>query len=131
MSRYRILNSTFRGHVTQDAAHLSAALKIIMHTSYMYTRDHPQRTHEAFDIDLADVPPAVLRELPPDSLMGTGCRYEDFAVGQAVEMWLPEVKQWWPGKVTYKTARTCTLRIKLAFEYSQRAGVLPKLCRPA
>jgi hypothetical protein len=52
--RYRILNGVYRGHVTSHPHHLSDCLKIIMHTSYMYTKDNPQRRHQDMDVSLVE-----------------------------------------------------------------------------
>ena len=101
-----------------------------MHTSYMYTRNHPQRQHERFDLHLDAVEPADLSALPPDSVFGTGLTLDDVWVGQQIETWLPGARKWWRGKVTYKSQRLGTLSLKLAFEDVARTGILPKLCRP-
>jgi hypothetical protein len=96
----------------------------------MYTRDHPQRQHEHFELHLEDVAPAVLNSLPPDSVFGTGYTLDDFVLGQQVETWLAAANQWWKGKVTYKSQKLGTLSLKLAFEDAPRSGIFPKMCRP-
>ena len=61
-----------------------------MHTSYMYTRDHPQSRLDDMDLTLDSVDLQNLRDLGPiradNSLLeGTGFTIDDFYVGQMVE----------------------------------------------
>jgi hypothetical protein len=123
---FRILNSVFRGHVMANGERLSEALKIIMHSNYLHTRDHPQRTHQNLDLDLdeidyADAPPA-----DPDR--GTGFVFSDFSVGDKVQVW--HHRDWWHGKVAYKS-RAETLSVRMIGDSAALSGILPKHTKPA
>lgn len=127
---FRILNSVFRGHVTSNGDRLEQALKIIMHSNYLHTRDHPQRTHQSLDLELeeedselafADAPPA-------DPTHGTGFTFSDFNVGDMVQVW--HHRDWWHGKVTYKS-RAQTLSVRMLGASVALSGILPKHTKPA
>ena len=130
-ARFRILNSVFRGHITSNVSHLSAALKIIMHSNYVHTRDHPQRTHQPMNLDLDEITAAELAAAPPhDPEFGTGFVFHDFAVGDIVYVW--HMHSWWHGKVAYKSQLSETITVRLTSTGGQRvAGIDPKLIKPA
>jgi hypothetical protein len=96
--RYRILNTVYRGHIKQSSVYLSRALKIIMHSNYVHTRDHPHRTHHPMDLDLDDLAQV---EVPIHPDVGTGMTSDDFDLGDFVKVW--HFGDWVRGKVTYKT----------------------------
>jgi hypothetical protein len=121
VASYRILNTVYRGHVTTDITHLSNALKIIMHSNYLYTRDHPQRTHEDMDplldeLDLTDAPPAAAAIDDIDA----------FEVGQKVQVW--KARTWWYGKVTYKS-RAGSLSVRFVGARNAETGIMPSMVR--
>jgi hypothetical protein len=121
---FRILNSVYRGHIVKDASHLFAAVKIIMHTNYLHTRDHQQRTHQPMDLGLDDVEAAgAADDRPVHPEIGTGHKAGDFVVGDLVLVWY--MRSWWHGKVTYKS-RTGTLSVRFTGARNPVAGVLPK-----
>lgn len=123
IDRFRILNSVFRGHLTSNDAHLRDALKIIMHSNYLHTRDHPQRTHQDMDLDLVEVDVA---NAGPALVVGTGFRSEDFDVGDQVEIW--HMRSWWAGKVTYKS-RAGTLSVRFVGARDALTGIAPSTVR--
>jgi hypothetical protein len=125
VKRFRILNSVFRGHILRDSAHLAAVVKIIMHTNYLHTADHPQRTHADLDPALVDVPDLPAAAFDPE--VGTGFVFADFAVGDTVEVWYSD--DWWVGKVTYK-ARAGTLSVRFLGTAHSVAHLLPQRIRP-
>lgn len=129
IDRYRILNSVYRGHVTVDPSHLAAALKIIMHTNYMYTHDHPQRTHVPFDLDLDEVDAA---EAAPaghaDPDIGTGCTMDDFALGDKVYAWYH--RSWWHGTVVYKRIPLNRITLRFTGSSEKASGFRPKDLKP-
>jgi len=121
LCRFRILNSVFRGHVTANGDRLSQALKIIMHSNYVHTKDHPQRVHQDMDLDLdeidwADAPPA-----DPDR--GSGFVFDDFNVRDKVLVW--RNRTWWSATVTYKS-RSGTLSVRMLGSNTSLSGILPK-----
>lgn len=126
VDRYRILNSMYRGHITSNIIHLHRALKIIMHTNYLYTKDHPQRTHEDMDLELDEVDPSEVG--PIDSHDGTGCVFDDFEPGDRVEVW--HARSWWSGTVTYKSRVAGTLSIRMVGARDSTAGFVPSMVRP-
>lgn len=111
---------------------LADAVKIIMHTSYMYTKDHPQRRLQDMDLALEDVDVRHLRDLGPmeygAEVQGTGFVASDFAVGNEVEVWLH--RSWWRGKVIYIT-RAGDLTVRMVGARDGTSGLKPSQCRLA
>jgi hypothetical protein len=119
---FRILNSVFRGHVTTNDDRISQALKIIMHSNYIHTRDHPQRVHQNMDLELDDID---MEDAPPaDPDHGTGFVFADFNIGDKVLVW--HLRDWWHGKVWYKSRIRQTLSVRLLGSNSALTGILPK-----
>jgi len=123
---FRVLNSVFRGHVTANGDRLSQALKIIMHSNYLHTRDNPQRVHQDLDLDLDDID--LIDAPPADPDRGSGFVFHDFNVGDKVLVWRHRV--WWNAKVTYKS-RAGTISVRIFASDTAWSGVLPKLIKPA
>jgi hypothetical protein len=123
---FRILNSVFRGHVTANGDRLSHALKIIMHSNYLHTKDHHQRVHQDLDLDLDDVD--LIDAPPADRDRGSGFVFDDFDLGDKVLVWRHRV--WWNAKVTYKS-RAGTLSVRIFASDTAWSGVLPKHIKPA
>lgn len=127
--RFRILNSVDRGHITSEAAHLTAALKIIMHTNYLHTRDHPQRFHQPLDLELDEAEAAdAVGVGPANPDRGTGFTCDDFNIGDMVSVWY--MRSWWHAKLLYK-ARAGTLTVRLTGARDRMTGILPKHVKPA
>jgi hypothetical protein len=99
--------------------YLARAIKIIMHTNYIHTRNHPHRTHQPLQLDLD---PLQVGDAPFDLEEGTGMTVADFAVGDQVEVW--HVRTWWHGKVIYKSVRG-TLNVRLKGAGESMNGLLP------
>jgi hypothetical protein len=126
--RYRILNSVFRGRITTDSKYLARALKIIIHSNYLYTRDHPQRYHNPMQLELAEV--GDLHDAAPaDPELGSGYRYSDFEVGDKVQVWY--YGSWWTCKVTYMSAANQTLTVRPVGARDAISSVLPRHTKPA
>jgi len=106
--RFRILNGVYRGRIVSDAKYLSRALKIIMHTNYIYTRDHPQRLNLPMELDLDELDASAA---PMDVARGTGYQFDDFSIGDKVEVWY--MRSWWHGRVTYLSRTTQTLSVRM------------------
>ena len=123
---FRILNSVFRGRVVANASHLEQALKIIMHSNYIHTRDHPQRNHQSFDLDLDEID--WVDAPPSDHDRGSGFVFADFHVGDDVLVWIH--RDWWSGKVTYMS-RAQTLSVRMVGMQNSTPGILPKHTKPA
>jgi hypothetical protein len=70
--------------------YLTAAVKIIMHSNYIYTKDNPQRIHLPLLAPRLDAPPVA-----PD--VDTGVGYDDLRVGMKVKVWW--LDEWWHAKV--------------------------------
>lgn len=121
LRRYRILGTLYRGRLTSHPSYLTAALKIIMHTNYTYTKDHPQRLHLAI---LPAVAPAAAALAP---VVDTGLVYGDLAVGMRVEVWW--LGDWWAGRIRYKSDRNQTITVKFTGDDINTSGILPKMVR--
>ena len=126
LRRFRILNTVYRGHVTANPQPLARALKIIIHSNYMYTRDHPQRNHQPMDLELSEVDAAGAA--PHDPELGAGYSFADFNVGDLVQVW--HARTWWHGKITYKS-RSQTLSVRMVGSRDAITGILPKDVKPA
>ena len=124
--RFRILNSVYRGHVATNADHLTQALKIIMHSNYLHTRDHPQRNHMPMNLDLDEVDAADAGPRDPD--LGSGFTIDDFQSGDKVLVW--QSRTWWHAKVRYKL-RNGTISVRLVGANANLPPVLPKFMKPA
>lgn len=125
LRRFRILNGVYRGHIVSSAAFLTRTLKIIMHSNYIYTRDHQPRNHQPFDLDLDELNDV---DAPPDDPdHGTGYTVDDFNVGDRVLMWLH--RTWWHAKVCYKS-RAGTLSVRLVGSRDAVSGILPDQLKP-
>ncbi|MDR3548410.1 MAG: hypothetical protein P4M11_09140, partial [Candidatus Pacebacteria bacterium] len=81
------MNSVYRGHLTTDTTQLSDALKIIMHSNYIHTRSHPQRTHQSLDPLLDDLDENDPELGPLDPERGTGHQLDDFNLLDEVQVW--------------------------------------------
>lgn len=82
------------------------------------------------DLDLDDVDPMesiLIGPIDPDR--GTGHKYADFSVGDAVEVW--QARSWWHGKITYKSNLYETLTIRFVGAKDATSHILPKNARPA
>lgn len=123
--RFRILNSVYRGQVIcNGAVHLQRALKIIMHSNYVHTREHTQRMHEHEELSLDAVPEDV--EVPPiDDAQG----FDDINVGDRVEVW--HARTWWHGKITYKSRVKQTINVRFTGSRDSVTGILPRNIKPA
>lgn len=129
LCRFRILNGVFRGHITGNAQHLTAALKIIMHSNYLYTRDHPQRTHQDMDLNLEELADYADPMIPPiDPARGTGFSFEYFIVGDVIKVWY--MSSWWHAKVIYKSGLNQTLTVRMIGSRDSISGIQPKHCKP-
>jgi hypothetical protein len=124
--RFRILNGVYRGRIVSDAKYLTRALKIIMHTNYIYTRDHQQRFNLPMELDLDELDAAAA---PMDVDRGTGFEFDDFHIGDKVEVWY--MRSWWHGRVTYLARATQTLSVRLTGSRDPMAGILPKHAKPS
>jgi hypothetical protein len=120
--RYRILNGVYRGHLISHPEFLAAALKIIMHTNYMYTKDHPQRTHRPFAL-----PRLAVRAAPVAPAIDTGITFGDLEVADRVLVWWLDA--WWHAKVTYKSVRLQTITVKFTGDDIATSGILPKMIK--
>jgi len=123
LCRFRILVTLYRGRLTSHPEYLTAALKIIMHANYMYTKDHIQRQHRAIlPSALPAAAPAPV--IPP---VDTGLTYSDLRVGMNVEVWW--LDDWWAGRVRYMSNRAQTVTIKFVGDNVDTSGILPKMVR--
>ena len=93
-----------------------------MHTNYMYTRDHPQRTHRPIALPPLDVPAA-----PVEDAVDTGVKFDDLEVGMRVMVWWLDA--WWHAKVTYKPVRIQTITVKFTGDDIATSGILPKMIK--
>lgn len=118
--RYRILNGVYRGHLLSNPEYLAAALKIIMHTNYMYTKDHPQRFPFALPL------PAVVAA-PVARPLDTGVVYDDLDVGMRVHVWWLDA--WWHAKVVWKSVRNRTISVKFTGDDIATSGILPRMMK--
>jgi len=131
IDRYRILNSVYRGHITTDSKYLARALKlkIIIHTNYLYTSTHPQRTHHPLELTLDDVDDVEFIDAPVDPELGSGYQFDDFSLGDKVQVWY--MRSWWHGKVTYLSHVGQTLTVRLVGSRDSMSGILPRHTKPA
>jgi len=97
-----------------------------MHSNYLHTRDHPQRTHQDLDLDLDEIGLADASPADPDR--GAGFVFTDFNVGDKVLVW--RHRAWWDATVSYKS-RTGTLSVRIFGSTSRWSGVLPIHVKPA
>jgi hypothetical protein len=102
-----------------SSKYLARTLKIIMHSNYVHTRNHPHRTHLPLQLELTDLQ-AV--EAPIHPVLGTGMHAEYFNEGDRVKVW--HLLDWWHGKVAYKT-RTGTFNVRWHGSSSTTTGILP------
>lgn len=107
----------YRGHIKKSGLYLARALKIIMHSNYVHTRVHPQRTHLPLQLDLSDV---QALEAPINPELGTGMTADDFNVGDHVKVW--HFREWWHGTVIYKT-RAGTFNVRWYKSSMTKTGV--------
>lgn len=129
IDRYRILNTVYRGRIATNSKYLSRALKIIIHSNYLYTRDHPQRTHNPMELDLDELNGEEDSAPPADPELGSGYRYNDFAVGDKVQIWYHG--SWWSCKIIYKSALNETLTVRPTGSRESISSVLPRHTKPA
>ena len=113
------MNTVYRGHIKKGTLYLARALKIIMHSNYVHTRMHPQRMHMPMQLALSEIE-AV--EVPIDPERGTGMTFDDFDVGDDVQVW--HARTWWPGRITYKS-RAGTFSVRIVAMRDSIAGFQP------
>lgn len=115
----------YRGHLVSNAEHLTSALKIIMHSNYLHTKVHQQRSHLPMELDLDAVLPGDEEDNLPDPLHGTGMSSDDFVVGDMLRVWL--ARTWWHARLLYKS-RDGTFAVRLVGARDRTTGVLPQHC---
>ena len=98
---------------------MARTLKIIMHSNYVHTRNHPQRTHMSLQLELNDLDGM---EAPINPVEGTGMSAIHFNVGDNVKVW--HLLDWWHGKITYKT-RAGTFNIRWYASQNSITGIHP------
>ena len=111
----------------RDGEHLARALKIIMHSNYLHTRDNPQRVHAQMDVDLDAVDDDASVIIGP--IDENRYIYDDFSIGDLVEVW--HQRGWWHGKVIYRSNRHKTLTVRITGSQEQLSGILPRNAKPA
>ena len=117
---FQILSGVYRGRLILHPEFLAAAVKIIMHTNYVYTKHHQQRTHELLLLGGAPLPPAPV--------IDTGATFESLSVGMRVEVWW--LDDWWSGTVVYRSPRARTISVRFTGAATTTSGLLPKMIRP-
>lgn len=118
----------YRGRITTDAKYLARALKIIIHTNYLYTSTHPQRTHYPLQLELDDVDEDDFVDAPADPELGSGYEFTDFQLGDKVQVWY--MLSWWHGKITYLSRASQTLTVRLVGSRDAMSGILPRHTKP-
>jgi hypothetical protein len=116
------MSGIYRGRLTAQPIYLACALKIIMHTNYMYTKDHPQRTHRPFILPVPVAAPAPVA--PP---LDTGVRYSDLHVRMKVKVWW--LDDWWYAQIVYKSARNGTVTVRFKGDDIATSGILPRMVK--
>ena len=97
--------------------YLACAVKIIMHTNYMYTKDHTQRVHRPL-LPAAPVAPVV-------PAIDTGVVLADLRVGMRVKVWW--LDDWWFAKVYYISPRAGTVSVRFVGDRASTTRLLPRL----
>lgn len=118
--RYRILNGLYRGRISESPEYLAGAIKIIIHTNYMYTRNHQQRIHEPFVLPLPSRNICL-----NDIIINTGVTYNDIKLGMKVKVWW--LDEWWSGQVTYKSDYKNCISVRFIGDRNITSGILPRM----
>ena len=106
---------------------MDRALKIIMHSNYIYTSTHPQRHHDDLNLGSSSDEDSSDDDAPYED-DDRGYSIDDFTAGDPVSVWY--LSTWWPATVVYKRRKEGTITVRIRFSDESISGMLPKHIKP-